>query len=449
MSDNTPKTYFDILGIGVTTRDEVIHQAYLRMKAQAQGDTPWLRQIEEAYRTLANPISRQKYMERLKSAGTSDPQAPGVKKPSPNSAGMGGQPTQNPPQGKVTRNRTEVFNIDSLSPQTENRSPAGDPTVKKPGAEESGKPEKRQRRGTEIFDASDLAAPVSGENPGGFKKEENHAAPPNSEGKVSRRGTVVFESPAKPEPQPQKPPDAPSNNPGKATRRGTEIFESPTIPDPRPQKPPETPANNSKSTHRGTDPLESPLIPVPQPQKPPEAPANNSKATRRGTDPLESPLIPAPQPQKPPEDSPQTRREAAPVAVPVTPAPEVVPPAPLPPALPVIAHDVTMEHVHVPAYKLEVVFEGVKEVFSLLPGENLIGRIPKDGPPPQIVINDKFTSRRHAQLINEGQQFFVIDLASKNGTRLNGSKIEPNKRIPIKLGDELEIENRKLRLIEE
>lgn len=58
--------------------------------------------------------------------------------------------------------------------------------------------------------------------------------------------------------------------------------------------------------------------------------------------------------------------------------------------------------------------------YSLSGEENVIGRHPDC----QIQLDSNMVSRRHAQVVGEGNQFFVEDLGSGNGTFVNGKKIE-------------------------
>jgi hypothetical protein len=46
-------------------------------------------------------------------------------------------------------------------------------------------------------------------------------------------------------------------------------------------------------------------------------------------------------------------------------------------------------------------------------------------------------SRRHARLIHEGDEWYVMDLDSTNGTYLNDTEIAANVRVPIEDGDTL------------
>jgi len=88
-------------------------------------------------------------------------------------------------------------------------------------------------------------------------------------------------------------------------------------------------------------------------------------------------------------------------------------------------------------------------VFSLKPGDNRIGRPKKDKVSPDIPLPDpeKYISGNHAVITVRNGHHFLIDLGSDNGTRLNGKRITDNEEIPLKVGDVIDIEGRKLRLV--
>ncbi len=52
-----------------------------------------------------------------------------------------------------------------------------------------------------------------------------------------------------------------------------------------------------------------------------------------------------------------------------------------------------------------------------------------------VPIRDRFLSRRHAEILQEGEQWFVRDCGSVNGTLLNGARIED--RLPLRDGDRI------------
>src|ERR1700692_3687162 len=56
-----------------------------------------------------------------------------------------------------------------------------------------------------------------------------------------------------------------------------------------------------------------------------------------------------------------------------------------------------------------------------------------------LVIADPRVSRDHAQITQEGQEFFLVDLGSKHGTFVNGERIQRQK---LERGDRLEFEAR-------
>ena len=70
---------------------------------------------------------------------------------------------------------------------------------------------------------------------------------------------------------------------------------------------------------------------------------------------------------------------------------------------------------------------GDREI-ALRPGENVIGR--DDG--AALWIDDSLVSRRHARILVDPTEAVLEDLGSKNGTLLNGQRIDS----PAKLADE-------------
>jgi hypothetical protein len=57
--------------------------------------------------------------------------------------------------------------------------------------------------------------------------------------------------------------------------------------------------------------------------------------------------------------------------------------------------------------------------YFLVPGENLVGR----DPAASVRIASTSASRRHASITIDGERATIVDLGSKNGTRLNGVTI--------------------------
>jgi hypothetical protein len=122
---------------------------------------------------------------------------------------------------------------------------------------------------------------------------------------------------------------------------------------------------------------------------------------------------------------------AAPAATPASYAPPVVPP---PPAF--VA----------PAPAVVVYLTGFDGQTHQLSGKTnyLIGR--KDdvsGNYPDVDTGDAGlqtgVSRRHAELYQQGAQWFVHDLTSVNGTWVNMQRVSPNGTMPINSGDTLKL----------
>ena len=78
-------------------------------------------------------------------------------------------------------------------------------------------------------------------------------------------------------------------------------------------------------------------------------------------------------------------------------------------------------------------------VYPLKVGLNTIGRMPDN----DVVLEDAYVSRRHcAVLVHAGDRCELHDVASKNGTYLNGQKISGPTR--LKSGDEIRMCNKNL-----
>ena len=74
-------------------------------------------------------------------------------------------------------------------------------------------------------------------------------------------------------------------------------------------------------------------------------------------------------------------------------------------------------------------------------GEMLIGRAdPSRGMVPAVDLTaDDAVSRRHARITGRGGAYFLADLGSTNGTKLNNRWLEPNRETPLNAGDRIEL----------
>jgi len=71
----------------------------------------------------------------------------------------------------------------------------------------------------------------------------------------------------------------------------------------------------------------------------------------------------------------------------------------------------------------------------------IIGRMPSN----DIVLDGKSVSRKHAEISRLRGEYFVADLESGNGTFLNGSKLKPHEKTPLKADDKISIEEFEIR----
>lgn len=56
-----------------------------------------------------------------------------------------------------------------------------------------------------------------------------------------------------------------------------------------------------------------------------------------------------------------------------------------------------------------------------------------------IMIDDPKASREHCEIYHKQKKFFIVDKKSSNGTLLNYKNIKPDKEIPLKSGDQIQI----------
>jgi uncharacterized ubiquitin-like protein YukD len=90
--------------------------------------------------------------------------------------------------------------------------------------------------------------------------------------------------------------------------------------------------------------------------------------------------------------------------------------------------------------------------YPLTTKTTLIGRNdPKSGIFVEIDLSllasdPKAISRRHAQIEQEGDRFYIVDLGSMNGTKLNGERLPPRERKPVWDGDTIEFGRNAARL---
>lgn len=60
-----------------------------------------------------------------------------------------------------------------------------------------------------------------------------------------------------------------------------------------------------------------------------------------------------------------------------------------------------------------------------------------------LVIADKVVSRRHAEVVQYGDKYFIKDLSSTNGTFINGNKLMADTDVELKDGQEIIFANKK------
>jgi len=73
----------------------------------------------------------------------------------------------------------------------------------------------------------------------------------------------------------------------------------------------------------------------------------------------------------------------------------------------------------------------IGKLFVLEAGGSVIGRNSPDSN-PDVLINDDYVSRKHAEVKQVGDDFMLCDLNSKNGTEIDGRRIESSKLFKLK-----------------
>lgn len=84
-----------------------------------------------------------------------------------------------------------------------------------------------------------------------------------------------------------------------------------------------------------------------------------------------------------------------------------------------------------PVVRLPVLVERGGREHPLRAGANVVGR---EG---DVVLADPKVSRRHALIVSENGELTLQDLGSTNGTELNGEKLIPGEKRPLKQGDKV------------
>lgn len=82
----------------------------------------------------------------------------------------------------------------------------------------------------------------------------------------------------------------------------------------------------------------------------------------------------------------------------------------------------------------------IQKISLDFPGKYItIGRMSSDEVQPDVAFGKQFTriGRRHARIEKRGNDFYIIDLGSANGTLLNGQKLIPNQPYLLEEGGEI------------
>lgn len=79
---------------------------------------------------------------------------------------------------------------------------------------------------------------------------------------------------------------------------------------------------------------------------------------------------------------------------------------------------------------------------DLAPGRHSIGRAPEN----DLTLADDTVSGFHAQIIHDAGQLFIVDLGSRNGTRVNGKPVSG--RVPLAAWDRINMGNTALEIVD-
>ncbi len=83
----------------------------------------------------------------------------------------------------------------------------------------------------------------------------------------------------------------------------------------------------------------------------------------------------------------------------------------------------------------KVTGDAAGQIIDLKEDATVIGRDPKC----TVILDSTGVSRRHAELRRQGEGFAVVDLGSRNKTKLNGRVLDPETPYPIAANDRIEI----------
>ena len=398
--------YYEILGLPYTATDSQIGEVYRRLKIETEGNPERLRQVEEAYAILANPIRRKKYLASLittKSGGTQVPREGTIVHPLP--PALSTKDTSAP--GSSHKQTTE-----SLEPGQDVRlQPSIQPI--KPKTSPGGQ---IKRQPTEFIDT---------------KQEVEHATPQKTgkpasqpETHTKRQPTEFFEQDqvVKPEP-PRQTIEIVSPSLTRPARQPTEFYELE-----QPIQPsfisehPKVSQGRQPTEFVESEPNEKPQNEAQMLQ----TPSPSVIAKRQPTE------HPGPVGEIPKSPRPGLRLPTYPMAQAITQAPTEPFQAP-----PVYQRK---------DYYVQVSYLGKIETFPLKPGKNIIGRPLKQGSLPDIPLPDptKYISRKQAIISVEGNQLTITDPGSSNGTSLNSVRMAPMQAYPLTENDLITIEGREL-----
>ncbi len=85
-------------------------------------------------------------------------------------------------------------------------------------------------------------------------------------------------------------------------------------------------------------------------------------------------------------------------------------------------------------FSARLVGQGQMRGFVQLLDEDGVCRIGRNGEWADVLVTCLFVSRCHAEIKQDGTAFYLVDLASRNGTYIDGRRLEPQKRVLLQDG---------------
>lgn len=419
-------SYFEVLELPWDANYVDVHAAYARLRKKYAADEARLEEIERAYRTLINPTTRRRYIDR-------GPQAYA----SPDNPGSSASPL------------TTGSSPFDQSPEVGRQGPVGGKSTVSRPQQAGGDPQGRQK--TVLFDAGSDRSPREDISPR-RSDPSSPATPPTDQGARSNRQKTQIINPgagAGGESSPRQPPAI-------GGKQKTEHLDPSGMPraadsqQPSPKPSVQSTSDVAKQVGRTGGPRPN----EPQPRQPTQVLGDAAPPFSEGR-------------QGPPPATPPSQLGRAAVGSPAQPPklPDTKHAKVTPPARTALSQDDTrmapesfrdmsdettvLAPLPAVRFVVELSYGGSDVTIELSEGDNLVGRPPRQGPPPAVPLPDEkqFISRHHAILRVDAGECSIVDQGSDNGTYLNGRRLKAFEVYPLSgPGDVVSIEKRQLRV---